>query len=237
MISGATRGAGGSALGAHVASTRGGQDVRMGASRGLVSGSIRDQVAELTDIASHSRSRRPIYHIHADPPPGVEFSEAAWGRYWDRLEAELGLEAQPFAEQVHVKQGREHRHREYSLVRPNGTTMPLSHDHARREKIGRLTEIEEGQALTAGAHNRSILAALDREGRHEAAEAIREAGLDRGPRPRSPLTPDQRAQAERTGTDPKDIGAPVCGSVQLASRGSITRAPNKPCRHEARAFT
>ena len=223
MISGATRGAGGSALGAHVASMRGGQDVRMGASRGLVSETIRDQVAELTDLVSHSRSRRPIYHVHADPPPGAKFSEAAWGRYWDRFEAELGLGEQVFAEQVHVKQGREHRHREYSLVRPDGTTMPLSHDHARREKIGRLTEIEEGQQLTAGAHNRAVAAALDREGRRDAAAAIRDAGLDRGPRPRSPITPDQRAQAERTGTDPKAVGAAVLTAWHASDDGASFR--------------
>ena len=196
----------------------------MGASRGLVSETIRDQVAELTDLASHSRSRRPIYHIHADPPPSTHFSEDAWTRYWDRLEAELGLQDQAFAEQVHVKQGREHRHREYSLVRPDGTTMPLSHDHARREKVGRLTEIEEGQQLTAGAHNRAVLAALDREGRQDGAAAIREAGLGRGPRPRSPLTPDQRAQAERTGTDPKALGAAVLTAWRVSDDAAAFRA-------------
>ena len=181
----------------------------MGASRGLVSGTVRDQVAELTDLASHSRARRPIYHVHADPPPGASFDEAAWGRYWVRFEAEFGLGRQPFAEQIHIKNGREHRHREYSLVRSDGTTMPLSHDHARREKVSRLTEIEEGQRLTPGAHNRAVIAVLEREGRADLAEAMRSAGLDGMARPRAAATPRERAQSERTAIDPATLGKAV----------------------------
>lgn len=173
MIAGATRGAGSGALGRHVASLSGGQVARAGASRGLVSDGILDQVAELTDLSGHSRAARPIYHVHADPPENMPLNAAGWDRYWNRFEAELGLRRQPFAEQIHVKGGREHRHREYSLVRPDGTTMPLPHDHARREKVGRITEFEEGHALTPGAHNRAVLAALDRDGRDDVAAAMR----------------------------------------------------------------
>lgn len=219
MIAGATRGAGGGALGAHVASIKGGQDVRMGASRGLVSDTIRDQVAELTDIVSHSRARRPIYHVHADPPPEVVFDQTAWDRYWIRFEAEFDLEGQPFAEQIHVKADREHRHREYSLVRSDGTTMPLSHDHARREKIGRITELEEGQRLTPGAHNRAVLTALDREGRADVAQAIRAAGLDKMARPRASKTPAQRAQAERTHVDPAHVSTAVLEAWAVSDSG------------------
>lgn len=219
MIAGATRGAGGRALGAHVASLAGGQDVRMGDSRGLVSDNIRDQVAELTDIASHSRAARPVYHVHADPPPGAAFDDAAWNRYWMRFEKELGLERQPFAEQVHIKEGREHRHRQYSLVRSDGTTMPLSHDHARREKIGRVTELEEGQRLTPGAHNRAVLAALDREGRADVAAAMRAAGLDTMPRPRAATTPRERHQVERTGVSKADVGAAALAAWRSSDGG------------------
>lgn len=219
MIAGATRGAGGSALGAHVASLRGGQHVRMGSSRNLVSDTIKDQVRELTDLASHSRAAKPIYHIHADPPADRPLNAAGWNRYWNRFEAEFGLQRQPFAEQIHVKGGREHRHREYSLVRPDGTTMPLAFDHARREKIGRITEFEEGQALTPGAHNRAVLAALDRDGRDDVAAAMRAVDLDTMARPRAPTTPQDRAQAERTGVAPASIGAVVLTAWRTSDSG------------------
>jgi len=196
----------------------------MGASRGLVSDNIRDQVTELSDLASHSRAARPIYHVHADPPAGAPLDAAGWNRYWTRFEVELGLGRQPFAEQIHVKDGREHRHREYSLVRPDGTTMPLHHDHARREKVGRITELDEGQALTPGAHNRAVLAALDREGRADVAAAMRVAGLDTMERSRAPTTPRQRAQAERTGIDPKVVAAAVLAAWKASDSGEAFRA-------------
>ena len=219
MLGGATRGAGGKVLGNHVASLKGGQLVRMGASRGLVSESIRDQVAELTDLAAHSRAARPVYHVHADPPPGAPLDQVGWDRYWVRFEAEMGLQRQAFAEQVHVKQGREHRHRQYSLVQADGTTLPLAHDHARREKVGRVTEFEEGQPLTPGAHNRAVLAALDREGRADVATAMRAAGLGMVERPRAMLTPRERSQQERTGVDPHKVALAILAAWKASDNG------------------
>lgn len=224
MIAGATRGSGGGALGRHVASLKGGQDVRAGASRGLVSDGILDQVAELTDIASHSRAAQPVYHVHADPPADRPLDAAGWERYWNRFEAELGLERQPFAEQIHVKAGREHRHREYSLVRPDGTTLPLAFDYQRREKIGRITEVDESQALTPGAHNRAVIAALDRDGRSDVAAAMRAAGLDAMARPRATTTPMERGQAERTGVSPASIGAAVLVAWRASDNGTAFAA-------------
>lgn len=197
MIGGATRGSGGRALGRHLADTRQ-QMVRPGTSRGLVADNIAGQIAELGDVVAHARTRQPLYHVHADPPPGAAWTEAQWARYWAQFEREFGLETQPFAEAIHTKAGREHRHRVYSRVRPDGTAIRLDHDFARREKVNRITEHDEGLPLIAGKHSRAVAAALEREGRHDVAAAMKAAGLLDSVRPVAPTTPRERAQAERT---------------------------------------
>lgn len=212
MIAGATRGQGGRGLAVHLAdlrrSGRINDSVVPGASRGLVSSGIAEQLREVTALASHAVSARPLYHVHADPPAGVEFDGGAWERYWRRFEREFGLEGQAFTEAVHTKGGRAHCHRVYSLVKPDGSCVRLDHDHARREKICRITEVEEGMPLTKGAHNRAVIAALLREGRDDIAEAIAELADD-GPRPRAPTTPAERAQQQRTGISKRGVQAAV----------------------------
>ena len=208
MISGATRGTGGSALGAHLADAKQlNENTELGLSRGLVGTTIRQQIAEITDLASHSRAARPLYHIHADPPPGNDWNESAWQRYWSLTEREFDLERAAFSEERHTKAGREHRHRIYSLVRADGTTNAMPHDFQRREKISRIIEHETGAALTPGAHNRAVVSALIKEGRKDVAAAMSKAGLDTMERPRAPTSPKDRAQAERTGVNPRTVGA------------------------------
>jgi len=177
MLSGATRGAGGPALGRHVASEILNESVRMGPSRGLVADGIRGQVAELTDLVSHARTRTPIYHVHCDP-------EGAWGeqqreRFWELFEEEFGFQNQAYASQIHVKNDREHEHREYNRTRADGTAIRLDNDFARREKIARIVEHEFERDLVKGGWNKAVIAALERE-RPEVAAAMREAGLDLG---------------------------------------------------------
>ncbi|HYG86142.1 MAG TPA: hypothetical protein VD978_07770 [Azospirillum sp.] len=219
MIGGATRGSGGRALGAHLADAKGhNEETRLGACRGLVGGTIRERIAELTDLAAHARSAKPLYHVHADPPPGAAFDEAAWGRYWQRFEAEFGLEGQPFAEAIHIKDNREHRHRVYSRVLPDGTCVRLDNDHARREKINRVTEFDEGLPFVGGAHNRTVAATLDKE-RPDVAEAMRAAGLTDTPRPRAVLTPSERHQQERTGVDKAAVQAAAWDAWRAADTG------------------
>lgn len=216
MIGGATRGAGGRALGRHLTDTRHGQTAQPGASRGLVSATIRGQIAEIGDMAAHARTRTPLYHVHADPPPGAAWGEAQWARYWARFEREFDLETQPFAEAIHTKAGREHRHRVYSRVRTDGTAIRLDHDHPRREKINRLTEYDEGLPLVGGKHSRAVAAALEREGRADVVDAMRRAGLLDGPRSVAPTTPQERAQQQRTAVPVADVRAAAWEAYQSA---------------------
>ena len=200
MISGATRGKGGPGLARHLADVaRNNDETRLGASRGLIRFGLPDQVEELAELVAHVRHAMPILHIHADPARPWTIKQ--WRLYRTSMELEFGLQKQPFVEAIHVKATREHRHRVYSLVRPNGACIRLGHDYARREKLSRAAELRAGEPLTKGRHNYAVFHALRREGQDVAAQAIAEAGLLTGERATAPLSPRERMQQERTGTD------------------------------------
>ena len=223
MISGATRGAGGPRLGAHLANTEKNDSVIVGPSRGLVSDTIMDRIAELTRLGSHARTTTPVYHVHADPPAGRPFNEQERADYWTRFEKEFGFENQPFASAIQIFKGREHEHRPYLRSRPNGTAICLDHDFARREKVDRITEFERGEPLTRGAHNRAVLAALDRE-RPEVAAAMRAAKLHEGPRTSPALKPTDREQQDRTRVSKRDVARDVSAAWTQSDNGEAFRA-------------
>jgi hypothetical protein len=202
VISGATKGRGGPALARHLADRRHepqNDATRLGATRGIMADSIEGAIAELTHIVSHARSSQPLYHVHLDPEK--PWTQTQCDRYWFLLEQEFGFENQPFAEAVHIKHGRAHYHRAYSRVRRDGTVIAVSHDYARRGKLGRIAEVEFAGRHLVGRHNRAVAAALEKEGRVDVLKSIRAAGLTEGPRPAARLTPAQRHQAERAGID------------------------------------
>jgi hypothetical protein len=206
MIQGVTTGAGGGALGAHLADLKGQNELtRPGSSRGLLSESTQDQIRELSQLAGASRAQKPIAHFHADPPADAKWGEREWASHWERLEREFGLQSQPYAEAIHEKAGREHRHRVYSLYdEKTGKTLRLDHSYARLEKLSRLAEFETGHAFTQGRHNRAVVQALRADGRDDVAKAIESSGFTDGPRP-SAITPKERHQEERTAISKQDV--------------------------------
>ena len=219
MIAGGVRGAGGPALGRHLASAANNEAIRELDGRGLTATGIRDQVAELTRLGAHARTRAPLYHVHADPPADRPWTPDERDGYWRAFEAEFDLSDRPFAAVEHAKAGRTHEHRVYLRVRPDGTAIRLDHDYARREKIGRAFEFGRGETLTPGAHNRAVIAALDREGQADVAQAMRAAGLDTMTRPRAPTTPTERAQAERTAVDPAAVAVAALAAWRASDGG------------------
>lgn len=238
MISGATRGRGGASLGRHVANASKNEAVEIGPSRGLVASDIKGQVAELTALGSHARTRRPIYHMHINPAPEHPWNEAQRKRFWELFETEFGLERQPFASQIHVKNGRSHEHREYLRTRADGSAIRMDHDFSRREKLARIVEFEFNLAFTTGKFNRAVIAALIREGRPDVAKAMQTAGLDRTARPVAALSPSDRMRQERTGIAKADIQAAAWSawtssdsglslSAALAERGLRLAAGDK----------
>lgn len=225
MIGGLTQGAGGAALGNHLADTKGqNEETRLGSSRGLYTQGIQEQVAELTKVAGAARSRKPIAHFHADPPEGAAWGDKEFDDHWERLEQEFGLERQPYSEVVHVKHGREHRQRAYSLLKKDGACIRLSNAFQRNEKLSRLAEFDTGHAFTKGAHNRAVIAALEAGGSHDVAEAMRAAKLHEGPPARAALTPRDRAQQDRTGMRKHDVASAVAQAWAASDSGQAFSA-------------
>lgn len=218
MIGGATRGSGGPALGAYFASVGQNEAIQQLEGRGLIALDPREQIAELTRMGSHARTAQPLYHVHADPPPGKPWTPNERAEYWRRFEAEFGLEGRPFAAVMHVKHGREHEHRVYLRVHASGKAIRLDHDHARREKLNRAFEFDRGEVMVKGAHNRAVIAALEGE-RPEVAQAMRDAGLHEGPPARAALMPQERAQQSRTKVSQADVAAAVAQAWMHSDNG------------------
>jgi hypothetical protein len=128
MISGATQGSGGMALGNHLASFAHNEDVTLLQSRGLFSDNIKDQIDELTCMGSHARTRTPIYHLHVDPPKDKPFSPEEFQKYKDLIDKEFRLEDRPFCAVKHSKpDGSEHFHIAYLAIEPTGKAIRFNH--------------------------------------------------------------------------------------------------------------
>lgn len=208
VISGATRGPGGPALGRHLADRRRirqNDRTLLGAMRGIVSEEIEFAIAELTRISSHARSKQQLYHVHLDPQ--FPWTEQQFERHWELFEEEFGFQNQPFVEVVHFKHDRLHKHRVYSRVLRSGNVIPLKYDYMRREKLSRIAEFEFNGTHIAGRHNWAVENALKKEARFDVLESVRAAGLTTAKRPEAKMTPDERHQFERTAMDPSRVAA------------------------------
>lgn len=199
MISGATRGKGGSGLWRHLLDYKRQNDaVMVGASRGLIETGTKNQIKELTTIGRYASHSKPLHHVHADP--AKDWTPDQWADFWQDYEKEFSLQKQPFTEVVHVKHGREHKHRVYSLLLPSGSCIRMDNDFIRREKLNRLAEIRTGEPILSGRHNDAVIKALDAEGKTVEVQLLRDAELE-GTRTRGKLKPQERAQQERTHID------------------------------------
>ncbi len=226
MISGATRGDGGPYIVSHLL-TQGMSGIEPGANdeavisgrRGLLADGLDGMVREMVARGAHGRTDRPLIHVHADPPPGRDWSAAEWQRFWSLYETEFDLTDRPFSEVTHRKHGREHRHRLYLAVRADGTVVNLSHEYARREKLSRIVEYETRAPFVLGRHNRAVHQRLMREGREDVAAAMAGAGLLEASRPEA-LSPGARQQAERAGMDTLAVDAAVLAAWQASDNGA-----------------
>jgi hypothetical protein len=209
---------------------------------------IRRALRELDAGAVGSRTDRHAYHLHLDPSPTERWTDETYAAAWSRLEEEMGLEDAPYVtvrhttlralepgdnvERIRAVQGGDavqerdgklhvlldHEHRVYDASRDDGSVVDLSFDLARREKVARAFEFDNGFDLVAGKHNRSVAARLDVE-RPEVAAAIRAAGLCDKPRPVAAMTPRERAQADRTGVSSIAVGSTVLAAWRASDDG------------------
>ena len=247
MIAGATRGRGGGALARHFLQQGDGAqrvrvvDVReLAASATLAAGrpevAVREGFRELGELSAHGLTDRWCQHVHVDPPPDDPAPRETAARFLSLYEAEFQL-AGPRIVVEHEKGGRVHWHVAYSLIGEDGRMVDgLGHHHRRVEKLARITECERGLPLTKGAHNRSVIAALRREGREGRGVGARAGGVaSRGSRPGRGDAPG--ACAARAVRGPVAAGGRGCVSGGLAGvgRGDGRRGGAGGCAPEAGA--
>lgn len=206
MLSGATRGAGGAALARHLLSTKFGQHVRLVEPRFLASADLGGQLRELVADAAHGRTDRPVYHLHVDPPLGWDRPETI-STFLRHLEREFGLEDQPRAGVLHSKNGREHAHIVYSLVRQDGRIVDLSHDYRRREKVAVLTAAELNLPPPPIPRPRTVARALMQEGRSHVIAWMRQHYALGASLRLSELSPERRHIQQRTDIPAVDMRA------------------------------
>ncbi|MFJ7441209.1 relaxase/mobilization nuclease domain-containing protein [Methylorubrum thiocyanatum] len=219
MISGAERGRGGDALAKHLLKPEN-DEVQVLTPRGLGSPDLIGQVRELVALSLGGRTDRPVYHVHVDPELTVEDNPGARAMWWRLFEAEFGLAGQPYCGAEHVKHGRSHEHRVYSLVRPDGRVVDLAFDFVRREKVSRIVEHAFGQEAVRSKHARAIERRLREEGRHDVADWLLASGTTEAERPVARLSPQERLIQERTGVPLDDLRAAALAAWRESADGA-----------------
>lgn len=221
MIAGATRGKGGKALARHLTSQKG-QTSELVDVRFLSADTTPDALDELVSGSLHGRTDRPVHHLHVDPPEGFDNRESR-DHYLNLYEEEFGLQHSPRIIQEHTKKGRTHWHVIYSLVQDDGKMVSLSFEKMRREKISRRTEHELGMPLVKGAHSMAVANAFRKEGLDHIANAMVLAGHVSGDKPIA-VTPEQRAQAERTQIASGEVGSLALRAFRTSDNGPSFRS-------------
>ncbi len=218
MIQGAINGRGGAALARHLTCTDENEILAVLPARNMVADNMFKQLRELEARSAHGRTTKPIHHLHVDPE--TQWSDAQYARHLELYEHEFGLTDQPRLAVFHSKHGRGHRHYVYTLVRRDGSTIRMSHDYARREKISRILEYEFGEPHVVGKHNRAVAAALREDGRLDVAASMEAAGLLDAERPVAAISPAERQQQQRTGVEKLRIEKIVLAAWQDTAEGA-----------------
>lgn len=223
MISGSTRGKGGRALSAHLLNAEADQQTIVIEPRGIVSrGDLHAQLAELVASARGSRTDRPCYHVHCDPPPDAPDSQAVLDHWWKAFEKEFGLTG-TFVGAQHIKYGRKHEHRVYSLVGDDGRVVDTRNDYARRTYVNVRVAHALGLEPAPTPHARSVAHRLLQEGRQDIVEWMSKAGLIEAEKPIAPSTSEQRLMEARTGVKLADVRAAAFEAWQASTDGPSLR--------------
>lgn len=220
MISGSTRGKGGRALSAHLLKAEADQTTLVIEPRGIVSrGDLHAQLSELVAAASGSRTDRPCYHVHCDPPPDAPDSQAVLDAWWKAFEAEFGLTGATYVGAQHIKHSRRHEHRVYSLAGDDGKVVDTRNDYARRTYVSVRVAHALGLEPSPTPHARSVAHRLLQEGRHDVVEWMNRAGIIEAEKPIAPSTPEERLQGARTGVRLADVRAAAFEAWQASTDG------------------
>lgn len=117
---------------------------------------------------------------------------------------------------AHKKDGHWHAHAVFRLVDPlTGRVARTSWDYLQNERFSRLFEHDHGHRITRGQHTPSVCRALVKEGRPEAAQAIR-AAVEAKPEPGPALSFQDMQRSDRLGLDKQSIKQIVSQAYEAA---------------------
>jgi hypothetical protein len=198
MIGGSVEHDGNRALAVHLAKAGDNETIAV-ATHGLASDTLYEALDELNFMSVGCRSRKPLLHVWASP--SVAYSDLDWQRHREAFESEFGLVGFPCIEVTHRKLGAggrssEHKHFVYLRVDTDGKAVRMSHSARRMEKVSRIAEVRNGERLTSGLFNDSVIAHLRQEGIFDVSDAMVRAGLE-GTRAKTTPTSNERAMSER----------------------------------------
>lgn len=224
MISGSTRGRGGRNLSAHLLKAEVGQTVTVIQPRGVVTrGDLHQQLAELVTSARGSRTDRPCYHVHVDPPASAPDCQAVLTAWWAAFEREFKLTSHSYVGAQHDKKGRLHEHRVYSLVGADGRCVDPKQDYARRTYVNLVVAFELGLEPAPTPHARSVAHRLVKEGRADIIAWMARHDLIEREKPVAGSTPQERLMESRTGVRLADVRAAALEAWNASTDGQGLR--------------
>jgi hypothetical protein len=189
-------------LAQYLLSQRDNEKVIEGQSRGGVQKSLLGGMAEFELMAKGVASGQPIYHAMVNPDRSM--SDHQWERVWSLYEEAFNLTEQPWREVIHVKDGREHRHRAYYRCELGGKGRlvdDMSFSKVRDELVSRCAEHEFGHDLTLGAHNKMVIKFARERGRAEVADWLHRAQAHEVERPIAEQSLEDHQKQQRSGID------------------------------------
>lgn len=162
-----------------------------------------DDLKSMVDDARAVGATYGIRHVTISPEEATTREQAEQIAAMWRAEYETGDRPWLMVEHQKPRKGcgyERHWHMLVSEVDPGtGRVMTCRNSCARNEKVARLAELEFGHPLTQGRHNRAVIYALQQEGKHTEAAALRHLG--EGDLPNSAFTTDAHQTAKRKGVD------------------------------------
>lgn len=159
-----------------------------------------EQMNELDQLAQVNGQKYSLRHFIINPER--DLSDEQWDRAIEMHKKEFGWGDREHAIVAHRKVRAdgstvEHRHLLVEDADQNGKILHIAHQFQRNEKLSRMMEYEFGHKLIRGKHNRAVINALEKEGRNDVADAMKEKRLDQGKPALAQFSSRMNARAKR----------------------------------------
>ena len=208
---------------------------------------LRGNAADLSDARSDSRAFGREYCLRQwiVSPKGAASDERLLESV-DRLALEFGFDSAKAFVVRHTKAKVDtalfdgHIHILVAETDPiTGRALSSSHDWLRGEKIAKILSFDWNEIFVESTKPKAILAALERDGRHDVAAAYRQAFPEHGPRPVASFDGAAAQRLKRKGLDLPALRALVADAwasaadrsefeMNLSECGLIARPGDKP---------